>query len=498
MKTRPPKGPKQPSALSAGTPASGAKTGAAPGNRTLALLLASGRVRVSQPGDPQERQADRIADAVTSPPAPVPEEERTDLPSIPTSSTLSGVGPGRPLDPAARAMLEPRFGRDLGAVRVHEGPEAAEAAQAAEARAFTVGRDVVFSPGQYAPGTPDGRHLLAHELAHVVQQSEPESTPAVQRSPWDVNPPQPAAPAAAPAPAPTAGAQLPTILEIGATDVISSQDPRLAEFAKTVQAALTPASTVYVTGFWDANTATKEGGLQRSDAEQRAKLAKAALSALGIPAKNIATGVMDRNLLSEPSGSPAGLVRIAFHAMGFQLPQVAPGPRQPVPPPRIPLSPPPIPGPPPRRPSTPPATSTPPTGPPKEVKPRKGEPGDVAKAVLALSPVKKALDEAKEKALKDFKALPPEGKIGLITGAVAIAAGAAAGLATHPDVAKDLLEKADGLEIPLPLPGVPGEFKVQILNKPELPKFDPHAPTVPDKLSQPAGQGAMLKWEIRF
>ncbi|HSK80355.1 MAG TPA: DUF4157 domain-containing protein [Thermoanaerobaculia bacterium] len=465
------------------------------GNQTLARLLASG-VRVSQPGEPQEREADRIADAVTSTasPAPVPEEERADLPSIPASSTLPGLGPGRPLDPEARAMLEPRFGRDLGAVRVHDGLEAAEAAQAAEARAFTMGRDVVFSPGQYAPGTPGGRRLLAHELAHVVQQSGSASPPAVQRSPWDVNPPQPAAQAAEP----TAGAQRPALVEIGATDLISSQDPRLAEFAKTVQGALTPTSTVYVTGFWDASTATTEGGFQRGDAEQRAKLAKTALSALGIPPKNIVTGAMDRNLLSDPSGSPAGLVRIAFHPMGFQLPQVAPGPKQPVPSPRIPTAPPPIPRASPRLPSAPPSMSTPPAGLPKEVKPRKGETGDVAKAVLALPPVKEALDKAKEKALKDFKALPLEGKIGLITGAVAIAAGAAAGLATHPDVAKELLEKADGLEIPLPLPGVPGKFKVQILNKKDAPEFDPHAPAVPDKLSKPAGQGAMLKWELTF
>lgn len=495
MKARPPKSrpPKSPKAKKT---AAGAKTGAAPGSRTLALLLASGRVRLSQPGDPEEREADRIADAVTSPPAPVPEEARADLPSLPAAPALSGVGPGRPLDPAARAMLEPRFGRDLGAVRVHEGPEADEAAQAAQARAFTVGRDVVFSPGQYAPGTPDGRRLLAHELAHVVQQSAPGSPPVAQRSPWDVNPPQPAAPAAAPEPA--AGAQLPTIVEIGPTEVISSQDPRLADFVKTVQGALSPASTVYVTGFWDANTATTEGGLQRGDAEQRAKLAKAALSALGIPAKNIVTGAMDRTLLSDPKGSPAGLVRIAFYPTGFQLPQIAPGPAPTVPPPRIPLAPPPTSIPPPRLPSAPPSVSTPPAGPAKEAKPRKGEIGDVAKAVLALPPVKEALDKAKEKALKDFKALPPEGKVGLITGAVAIAAGAAAGLATHPDVAKTVLEKADGLEIPLPLPGVPGTFKVQILNKPELPKFDPHAPAVPEKPSKPVGQGAMLKWEIRF
>jgi hypothetical protein len=55
-------------------------------------------------------------------------------------------------------------------VRIHADARAAEAARAVRARAFTWGRNVVFAPGEYAPGTPRGRRLLAHELTHVVQQ----------------------------------------------------------------------------------------------------------------------------------------------------------------------------------------------------------------------------------------------------------------------------------------------------------------------------------------
>jgi outer membrane protein OmpA-like peptidoglycan-associated protein len=77
--------------------------------------------------------------------------------------------PGRPLDPAARAFLEPRFGRDLGAVRVHTGARSDASARALGADAFAVGRDLVFAGGRYAPGEPAGRRLLAHELAHVFQ-----------------------------------------------------------------------------------------------------------------------------------------------------------------------------------------------------------------------------------------------------------------------------------------------------------------------------------------
>jgi len=78
--------------------------------------------------------------------------------------------PGRPLDAEARAYVEPRLGHDFGKVRVHADERAAESARSVGARAYTVGNDVVFNSGQYAPQTPSGLRLLAHELTHVVQQ----------------------------------------------------------------------------------------------------------------------------------------------------------------------------------------------------------------------------------------------------------------------------------------------------------------------------------------
>jgi proteasome lid subunit RPN8/RPN11 len=66
--------------------------------------------------------------------------------------------------------MEARFGRDLGAVRVHTGPEAAASAQAIGAAAYTLGQSIVFNSNRYAPQTPSGRRLIAHELAHVIQQ----------------------------------------------------------------------------------------------------------------------------------------------------------------------------------------------------------------------------------------------------------------------------------------------------------------------------------------
>jgi hypothetical protein len=78
--------------------------------------------------------------------------------------------PGQPLDPAARAWLEPRFGHNFSRVRVHADSAAAESARTVNALAYTVGRDVVFAAGQYAPHSTAGQRLLAHELTHVLQQ----------------------------------------------------------------------------------------------------------------------------------------------------------------------------------------------------------------------------------------------------------------------------------------------------------------------------------------
>jgi hypothetical protein len=78
--------------------------------------------------------------------------------------------PGQPLDQATRAFFEPRFGHDFSQVRVHTDAKAAESARAVNALAYTVGRDIVFAAGQYAPGTTAGRHVIAHELTHIIQQ----------------------------------------------------------------------------------------------------------------------------------------------------------------------------------------------------------------------------------------------------------------------------------------------------------------------------------------
>ncbi len=81
-------------------------------------------------------------------------------------------GGGRPLGESERAYFKPRFGYDFGHVRLHTDTRAAETAGVMNAKAYTLGQDVVFGIGQYAPGTGKGQRLMAHELTHVFSNPE--------------------------------------------------------------------------------------------------------------------------------------------------------------------------------------------------------------------------------------------------------------------------------------------------------------------------------------
>jgi len=90
---------------------------------------------------------------------------------------LSG---GRPLDGGAKSRMGAAFGHDFSSVRVHTNDDAAELSDSLNARAFTIGSDIAFGPGEYQPGTMIGDALLAHELAHVVQQQGGQASSAPQ------------------------------------------------------------------------------------------------------------------------------------------------------------------------------------------------------------------------------------------------------------------------------------------------------------------------------
>jgi hypothetical protein len=155
------------------------------------------KTALDEPGDALEREADQAAERVMRMPdaapgriaAPWPREHarRTDaaVPAIRrrAASNAAAVSPdavdraaqvagsgGMPLPAPARAFFEPRFGCDFSGVRVHTDSGAAQAAHAIRARAYAFGRDIVFAAGAFEPASVPGRYLLAHELAHVVQQ----------------------------------------------------------------------------------------------------------------------------------------------------------------------------------------------------------------------------------------------------------------------------------------------------------------------------------------
>jgi hypothetical protein len=127
----------------------------------------------------------RVPEKITSPQSFTAVRQRRGNLSAPSSvnyphSSVGGVppivsevlrSPGQPLDAETRAIVEPRLGHDFSQVRVHADSRAAVAASVIGARAFTSNRDIVFGAGEYGPRGEAGRRLLAHELAHVVQQS---------------------------------------------------------------------------------------------------------------------------------------------------------------------------------------------------------------------------------------------------------------------------------------------------------------------------------------
>jgi hypothetical protein len=146
----------------------------------------SAPVAIGRTDDAFEREAEATADAISqggtaSLPQPLPRSVgHSTLVRMPGDGLLQGGGAA--LDHDVRRIMEPRLGFDLGGVRVHRGDAGATATTALNARAFTVGRDIAFAPGEFRPDTVSGQRLLAHELAHVAQQAH-VGTPLVQRQP---------------------------------------------------------------------------------------------------------------------------------------------------------------------------------------------------------------------------------------------------------------------------------------------------------------------------
>jgi uncharacterized protein DUF4157 len=136
---------------------------------------------MTQPGDSYERQAESVAAEVMNGGArlfankvPSSKLQRSTRGGVTPPRTVASLGlgsPSRRLDDLTREFMEERFDWDFGHVRLHTDHRAAESAGRMDARAYTVGDHVVFGAGEYAPSSSAGRKLIAHELAHVIQQS---------------------------------------------------------------------------------------------------------------------------------------------------------------------------------------------------------------------------------------------------------------------------------------------------------------------------------------
>ncbi len=138
-----------------------------------------------KPSEPEKPKDEQPAKKEEDAKAPVQRAPASTTEAPPATAHVDDAlaSPGRPLDPATRRSMESRFGYDFSGVRVHDDARAAETATELDAAAFTVGEDVVFGVGRFDPSSPAGRRLLAHELAHVVQQSRGPggAGPIVQR-----------------------------------------------------------------------------------------------------------------------------------------------------------------------------------------------------------------------------------------------------------------------------------------------------------------------------
>jgi hypothetical protein len=146
------------------------------------------KLTISQPDDEYEHEAERMADMMTQVTQPANEEighstRHQGTPSVTPLISNTPRSSGQPLDANTRSFMAARFGHDFSQVRVHTDAKAAESVRAVNALAYTVGSDIVFGTGQYAPSNIKGLRLIAHELTHVVQQGQRPGF--VQRKPAD-------------------------------------------------------------------------------------------------------------------------------------------------------------------------------------------------------------------------------------------------------------------------------------------------------------------------
>jgi outer membrane protein OmpA-like peptidoglycan-associated protein len=261
------------------------------------------KLKISEPGDKYEQEADRLADQVMRVPEPSierliePEEESVRRKAIPNPTPLNSAqsscevppiihevlnSPGQLLDPETRTFMESRFGHDFSQVRVHTNTKAAESAKAVNALAYTFGRDLVFQQCHYNPTTAKGRKLLAHELAHVTQQA----SPIVQRTPIPGDPSS--SPLLSPSLARFLGSLVLDNFALDGARLTTQHELQLPELAETLVMLLRnyPNGIVRITGHADA-TGSESHNLGLG--QDRAEAVRDVLVLGGVPETRIIT-----------------------------------------------------------------------------------------------------------------------------------------------------------------------------------------------------------------
>lgn len=278
-------------------------------------------------------------------------EQRTHSETATTRRTAPAAAPvvqasGAPLEHGTREFMERRFGHDFSRVRVHTDSTAASSAKLANAEAYTVGANVVFGSGQYAPGSPSGRELLAHELAHVVQQEKPsggmaaagdyeseakvasqritkgERAPvslaaptAVQRQPLPgISPPTDLTDSASPLMAAAIGSVTLDGFDTGKPDLSKNNRAKLAQTVETMIKLFKkyPASTIRVIGYTDAVGQESDNQVL---GQARADSVQAALLDMGIPGTSVHTesrGASDLVVASKKAEARNRRVEVRF------------------------------------------------------------------------------------------------------------------------------------------------------------------------------------------
>lgn len=404
------------------------------------------------------------------------------------------ASPGRQLDPTTASVMGLRLDHDFSRVRVHAEEAAATAARGLGARAYTVGDDIVFGAHQYAPGTPEGERLLAHELAHVVQQTRPSSggdvearadAAAAQAVAGDavhlnelggadlgVHLQEEIRRSARGSSTATSGANL-LRLDLGTLDRFdhnsavlkpehAAQLDRIADLV-IAMVLRQPGSQSVVTGHADL-TGAEDVNLALG--RKRALAVAVALVQRGVPLSSIQVESAGDSAPAIKTTKPEPRnrrVEVRFEGppntvggpsgRGASSPAWQPG-ASPTLPGRPPLG-----AAPPfaRQPWTKPVPISAPKPPWESKAPEVAKPasvGDLAQAVFEIPAVQKQIEAAKGKVLKDLGRTSTREKVVLGTLGVAIGGGALAGIWSNPAARKTALDLLDGKEIPVPY--VPG------------------------------------------